>query len=339
MLMENKGKKQRNSRAAQAAQRLRDERAKQEKEQELRAKRAKQKEKQERKERNSRAAQTAQRQREERKEDNRLDGLRQKQKKEARQRTKKRISPVFWRRFFIMLGVTVAVILTLVIFFRVQYVEVEGNHYYTAQEISSICGIEEGDNLLTLSRGEIAGNIMAQRPYVKNVKVTRELPNTVKLTITEYPATYSVTDTQGNHYLITSQGKAVEIVDEKEAKNHITINGLSIQPSVLGETVTVAQEEGVETSAAGKFNAMVRLLQALEEAELVKQISSVNIPTARNITLWYTDRFEVSLGSVERIDYKLEYLKIAVSRQKEYDTGTIDLTLSMQDAAIVKINE
>ena len=334
--MENRRNGERNSRAAQAAQRLREERAKQEKELELRAKREKQKKKQARKERNSRAAQTAQRQREERKEDSRLDGLRQKQKKEARQRTKKRISPAFWRRLLIMLGVTVAVILILVIFFRVRYVEVEGNHYYSAEEISSICGVEEGDNLLTLSRGEIAGNIMAQRYYVKNVRVSRKLPNTIKLTIEEYPVTYVVKDTQGNNYLITADGKAVEIVDDKEARNHISIEGLNIQPTVLGEMVSLAQEEGVDV---GKLSTMIRLLKALEDAELARLVSSVNIPTSRNITLWYTDRFEVALGSVERIDYKLEYLKIAVSRQKDYDTGTIDLTLGLQDAAIVKINE
>lgn len=337
--MENRRNGQRNSRAAQAAQRLREERARQEKEQELRAKRERQKQKQARKERNSRAAQTAQRQREERKEDSRLDGLRQKQKKEARQRTKKRISPVFWRRLFIMLSVTAAIILTLVIFFRVRHVEVEGNRYYTAEEISSICGVEEGDNLLTLSRGEIAGNIMAQRHYVKNVRVSRKLPNTVMLAIEEYPVTYTVQDTQGNNYLITADGKAVEIVDDKEAKNHIPILGLNIQPSVLGETVRLAQEEGVETTDAGKLSSLIRLLQAIEDAELAKLISSVNIPTSRNITVWYTDRFEVALGSIERIDYKLEYLKIAVSKQKIYDTGTIDLTLGLQNAAIVKINE
>ncbi len=339
MLMENKRKKQRNSLAAQEAQRQREERAKKEQEQELRAKRAKQREKQARKERNSRAAQTAQRQREERKEDTRLDGLRQKQQKEAKQRTKKRISPVFWRRLLIMAGVTMAVILTMVIFFRVRHVEVEGNSYYDDIEIASICGIEEGDNLLTISRGEVAGNIMAQCPYVKEVRVTRELPNTVKLTITEYPATYAVSDTEGNYYLITSEGEAMEIVAEKEAKKHIQITGLNVQPTVIGDTVTVVQEEGVETSAAGKYTAMVRLLQALEDAELVKFVSTVHIPTTHNITLWYTDRFEVSLGSLERIDYKLEYLKVAVSQQKDYATGTIDLTLGYEDAAIVKINE
>lgn len=339
MLMDNKRKKQRNSLAAQEAQRLREERAKKEQEQELRAKRAKQREKQARKERNSRAAQTAQRQREERKEDTRLDGLRQKQQKEAKQRTKKRVSPAFWRKLLIMAGITTAVILTMVIFFRVRHVEVEGNSYYTAEEIASVCGVDEGDNLLTLSRGEIAGNIMAQLRYVKDVRVTRELPDTVKLTVTEYPATYAVTDQKGNYYLITCEGEAVEMVGEKEAKDHILITGLNIQATVIGETVAIAPDEMEETSEAGKFNAMVRLLQALEAAELVKSISTIHIPTARNITLWYTDRFEVSLGSVERIDYKLEFLKEVVSQQKDYATGTIDLTLSSEDAAIVKINE
>ncbi len=340
--MEQRGKKKRNSPAAREAQRLREERARQEQERELRQKRAKQREKQARKERSSRAAQTAQRQREERREDTRLDTLRQKQRKEARQRAKRRISPVFWRRLFIMAGVTAAIILTLVIFFRVNEIVVEGNNYYTAEEIIAACGVEKGDNLLTISRGKVAGNLLSQEDtfrYLKDVRVVRELPDGLKLIVTEYPATYAVTDTEGNWYLITSEGEAVELAQEQEAKKHITVTGLSIQPCVLGETVSVAQEEAVQSSAEAKKTALVTVLQALEDAELVKSITTVHIPTAYNITLQYTDRFEVTLGSTERIDYKLEYLKEVIALQKSYDTGTIDLTFSGADQAIVKLDE
>ncbi len=339
MLMDNKRGKERTSRAAQEAQRRREEREKEVQAEKLRVKRAKEREKQARKERNSRAAQTAQRQREERKEDTRLDGLRQKQKKEARQRTKKRISPVFWRRLFIMLGVVLTVILTMVIFFRVEHIEVEGCSYYTPQEISAICGVDPGDNLLTISRSEIAGNIFAQKSYVKDVQVTRRLPNTVKITVTEYPAAYAVSDPTGNYYLVASDGVATELISEKEAKEHILITGLQIAPTVLGEVVTVAPEEGQEGAETGKLRAMIQLLEALERAELAKEIAVVHIPTARNITIWYEDRFAVSLGSTDRIDYKLEYLKLAVAAQKDYATGSIDLTLSYENAAIVKLDD
>ena len=137
-------------------------------------------------ERNSRAAQAAQQRRDQRREQAHLEELRQKQRKRARHRTRRRINPGVWKRILIMAAVVAAVVLSMVLFFRVRSVEVTGSAYYTADEIRAACGVAQGDNLLTLSRARIAGNIMAELPYVSTVQVTRRLPDTLELTVTEY---------------------------------------------------------------------------------------------------------------------------------------------------------
>lgn len=88
-------------------------------------------------------------------------------------RTRRRINPGVWKRILIMAAVVAAVVLSMVLFFRVRSVEVTGSAYYTADEIRAACGVAQGDNLLTLSRARIAGNIMAELPYVSTVQVTR----------------------------------------------------------------------------------------------------------------------------------------------------------------------
>ena len=118
----------RSSRAAQEAQRRREER----------------------KERDSLAAQEAQRRRAERKERERLDAQRDKQKRKAKHRTRKRISAEVWKRLLIMGGIVAAVVLSMIIFFRVRSIEVIGNSYYTPEEIIAAAGVAEGDNLLTV---------------------------------------------------------------------------------------------------------------------------------------------------------------------------------------------
>lgn len=338
MLMEQERKNQtkRNSRAAQEASRLRAERARREEEEKRKAKQEKQRRKQERKERNSRAAQTVQQQKKERKEDHRLDDLRQKQKRDAKQRTKRRISPVVWKRLMIMGGVILAVVLTMVIFFRIASIEVFGNTYYSAQEIREVCGVHEGDNLLFLSRGEIAGNIMANLRYVESVRVTRDLPDRVILTVTEFPATYAVLDQGGNYYLITAEGEAVEAVDAGEAAKHILVEEITINTPVIGDAVEV---ETGSTGAQARKQAMLDLLQALEAADLVKMVRSVQIPSAGALSLEYQDRFTVTLGNAERLDYKLEFLKEVISRQKDYATGSIDLSFAEGESAVVKLDE
>ena len=168
-------------------------------------------------ERNSRAAQAAQQRRDQRREQAHLEELRQKQRKRARHRTRRRINPGVWKRILIM----AAVVLSMVLFFRVRSVEVTGSAYYTADEIRAACGVAQGDNLLTLSRARIAGNIMAELPYVSTVQVTRRLPDTLELTVTEYDVTYAAQGADGASYLITADGKITEKIDETAARGHI----------------------------------------------------------------------------------------------------------------------
>lgn len=305
-------RKERDSRAAQEAQRRREER----------------------KERDSRAAQEAQRRREERKERRRLDDLRQKQKRKAKRRTRKRVSPETWKRLLIMGGIVVAVVLSMVIFFRVRTIEVVGNSYYAPEEIVQAAGVAEGDNLLTVSRGGAAGNIMAQLPYIESVRVTRKLPNTLVLTVSEFDATYAVTDTAGDCYLITANGKATEKIEPREAKSHIQIEAPVIETPTIGEIVTIPAAEGEELAVQGQFDALIGVLQEIENADLAKQIVSVSIPSSYRITLNYEDRFEVNLGNAEKLSNKLEFLKVVVAEQKDYATGTIDLSLSEGDKVV-----
>ena len=232
-------------------------------------------------------------------------------------------------------AVILAVIVSMIIFFRVRSVEVTGNHYYSAQEIIDAASIMDGDNLLTLSRGEIAGNVIAKLPYIKNVRVTRQLPDSVVLRVTEYESTYAVQDTNGDYYLITAAGKVTEQLDEREAKSHIVVEELTIHPPTIGEVITLTYAEGKEAEAQSRLSALLQLLQEIENAELSKYVASVQVPSAYQMTLWYGDRFEVRLGNREKLAYKLEFLKVVVAEQKDYVTGIIDLSLNEGNEAHV----
>ena len=344
------GKKKRTSPAARMANQRRRQRAAeearqvqhaQEQKQRQKAKNAKEarRKREERKERSSRAAAEAQRRRDERKERSRLDGMRNKQMRQAKQKTRRRISPDAWKRILIMGGIAVALVLSMIIFFRVRTVEVQGNSYYSADEVIQAAGIASGDNLLTLSRGEIAGNVIAQLPYVKNVRVTRTLPDTVVITVTEDETTFAVQDQGGKLYLITAAGKAIEPVSELDAKSHILIQDLVIQPPVIGEQVHVAESGDGSVSPQEQLDALTALLHEIEASKLEKDITVVSVPSAFNLTVWYEDRFEVRLGTADDLAYKLEYLKVVVQEQKEYSTGIIDLTFSSGPEAHVMPNE
>lgn len=286
--------------------------------------------------RDSRAAQEAQRRREERKERARLDGLREKQKRKAKHRTHKRISADVWKRLLIMAGVVAALVLSMVIFFRVRNLEATGNSYYTAEEILSAAGVAQGDNLLTVQRGQIAGSVMAELPYVRSVQVSRQLPDTLVIHVTEFDATYGIQDEADDWYLMTAGGKITEKTTAQEAQ--ICIKDLRIQTPTIGEAAVAYADSGKEENAAARLEAVKTLLQELEDAELTKEITLIEVPSAFSLCITYADRFVVELGNTERLDYKLEFLKAVISEQKSYAAGTIDLTLKSGDEAHVRLN-
>lgn len=289
--------------------------------------------------RDSRGAQAAQRRREIRKETIRLQNLREKQRRKAKKRSGKPVNKGLYKRLAIMGGVVLAVVLSMILFFRVQHIEIHGMQYYSAEEIAEVAGVAEGDNMLTLSRAEIAGNIRAAKKFVDSVKVTRQLPNTLIITVTEHDPTYAVCDTLGDYYLITAQGVAMEQIPAKQISQYVLVTELTIQTPILGENVSVQHEAGAETLAKGQLSALKALLTAIEDAELGRHIASVSVPSAFKLSVQYGDRFTVSLGNTERLDYKLEYLKAVIAEQKSYETGVIDLTLEGGDEARVLLDE
>ncbi|MDR0890333.1 MAG: FtsQ-type POTRA domain-containing protein [Oscillospiraceae bacterium] len=281
-----------------------------------------------RQQRNSRAAQAAQERREARQERQRLDEVREKQKKRAKHRTRRRIRSDVWKRLLIMGGVVAAVVLSMVIFFRVRTIAVYGSVYYTAEEISAVCGVSTGDNLLTVSRAKIAGNIMAELPYISSVRVSRSLPDVLELTVTEYDVTYAICDVRGDYYLMTAGGKITEKIDEQLAKSHVKIAGFAILTPNVGEQIVIDAPQDAQDLAQGQMAAMKELLAQLDAQELTKEIVSIEIPTAYEIALNYADRFYVKLGNAEDLGSKLRTLKAAIAKLEDYQSGTFDLSVN-----------
>lgn len=282
--------------------------------------------------RNSRAAQAAERHRIERKENERLDHLRKKQKLKAKRRTRKRISRSTWKSLLIMGGVVLAVVLSMLIFFRVgnaeEHILISGNQYYSKEEIIAASGVESGDNLLIVSRGRVAGNLIEKLPYISSVQVTRQLPDTLIIRVTEHAVSYAVEDENGDTYLITADGKAVGAADALTSRQHIAVEGITIQTPETGQIVSPAADKDSAIAAKGQFDAMTQLLNELEKAELVKSITLISVPSAYDLEITYDSRFTVRLGNTENLDYKLEYLKQVVKELADYQSGTIDLSFS-----------
>lgn len=245
----------------------------------------------------------------------------------------------FGFKFVIMLSVVAVIVLSMIIFFKVKHIEVllptdengQTRAYYTADELVDASGINLDDNLLSLSKAAVAARIYAALPYINEVQIKKQLPGTVVITFSEFDVTYGIQDEKGGWWLMSREGRILEAAGEDTVRGHLTVTGMPIQQPEVGDRFKPAATEGADMSEiANKQTVVLQVIPALEKTSFVKDVDRVDVSTSYDLTLWWTGgRYEVKLGTTERLDYKLQCLQSIL----EDDTirkrsGTIDLTFN-----------
>ena len=244
----------------------------------------------------------------------------------------------FGFKFAVMLAVVAAIVLSMMIFFKIKHVEVllptaeDGSikSYYTAEEVAEASGINLDENLLSLSKATVASRIHAALPYVNEIQIKKQLPGTVIITISEFEVTYGVQDEVGGWWLMSREGRILESTDERSARTHLTVTGMPIQVPQPGDWFKPAATEGADMSEiANKQKVVLELIPALEQTPFAKEIVSVDVSTSYDLTLWYGTRYEIRLGTTEKLDYKLQFLRSTLENSDiQRKSGTIDLTFN-----------
>lgn len=254
-------------------------------------------------------------------------------------------------------AVVLALTMCLSIFFKVEVITVSGADVYSEWSIREASGIEEGDSLLTFSRARAGAKIRAELPYVESVRFGIKLPNTVIIDIEELEVVYAIQANDGLWWLITSNGRVVEQTDSGTASNYTKILGVTLaspsanEDAVAYETYTAQSAEAtgategtgtteattppVTTTNADRLAIALQIIHELEENDVVGEVASVNVSNLSSITLWYGTRYEVKLGSTDKLDYKITSMRDAIGQMSEYQMGVLDVTFSIWEDKVV----
>lgn len=248
----------------------------------------------------------------------------------------------FGFKFIIMLSVVAVIVLSMIIFFKVKHINVilptdeagQTRAYYTEEEIREASGINLEDNLLSLSKAAVAARIYAALPYVNEVQIKKQLPGTVVITFSEFDVTYGIQDEQGGWWLMSREGRILEAASEETVRGHLTVTGMPIQRPEVGDEIKPAATEGADMSEiAAKKTVVLQVIPELEKSSFIKQIDRVDVSTSYDLKLWWTGgRYEIRLGTTERLEYKLQYLQtILEDGAIANKSGTLDLTFTEDD--------
>lgn len=236
-----------------------------------------------------------------------------------------------------VIAVVVALIMGLSVFFKVKTITVTGAEVYSPWAVREASGITEGVNLLTFGRAKASGQITANLPYVKSVRIGIKLPDTVNIEIEEEDVVYAIRSEDGIWWLINSDGKVVEMTTGGNASNYTKVVGVTLTSPRAGERGEATEELPTETNELGEFipltvtgqqrlDAALSILKLLEANDIVGEAASVEVGNLDDVILWYGTRYQVNLGNMDRMDYKLACMADAILQMSDYQTGILDVS-------------
>lgn len=284
----------------------------------------------------------------------------QKKKKKKTAKTTVPFGRMFDSRFGVRLltalALVVAVILCCIVFFRVSTISVTGNETYSQEQIAEASGLAEGDALLLINKNAAAARIMAQLPYVDQVRIGTSFPNVVRIKVVELDTAYAVAATDGTYWLINSEGRVVEETTGKDAADYLLLEGFMVQPTAPGETVEASREDteevpgeetAEETAAETDETAVpeddskpkermavaMEIIRCLESYNGTEGITLIDVSSLYDIKIWYGTQYQVNMGANVDIAYKVEYMLAAIGQLNDYEAGVLDLTFQEEKVA------
>ena len=191
--------------------------------------------------------------------------------------------------------------------FRVKNIEVEGNSYYTAEQIIKPSMIAVGDEILTLDIDNAYDQIFEQCAYVSSVKVVR-YPFKVKIIVKERE-NVTVTEHNGKFYTLSDRFLVLEESDNVETFSAFPKVILpEIAHLAVGETV---EFENGETDLTYLFD----LMQSLKQSGKFDDVVSIDCAKKFGVSYVRGDRFRVELGAVSDMETKLELVDLILARK------------------------
>ena len=243
-------------------------------------------------------------------------GLERVRKKRTRMTVNRRLLTVLT----VILLAAVFAVLVVALFFRVSEVRVVGNTYYNDQDIIDASGIEYKKNIFLIDSGNVASSIISQFPFIKTVRLSRQVPSTIVLKLESDEALF-YTDIAGEFFIISRDMRVVGIEKSAEdAEKRYPGTKRLVTPAV-SEAVVGREIVFVRESYADEVR---KLAASLSASEVFEGVTTFDVSNKFAVRLIYGHKIKATLGDASDFDLKLRFLNEIIKDVGDKG-GTVDL--------------
>lgn len=215
--------------------------------------------------------------------------------------------------------VVIAVIFILSISFRINTINVVGNEHYTTEQIVRAINIEQGDNLFFFDQFGAVSRVFAKLPYVEEVDITRNLPDTVTVQIKENKAMAYIK--MGSElWTMDHNCKILGNAAEGEESGLIQVVGFKPGTLFIGETLTS------ENGSDREVNHLQEILRQIQDRGMTEYVTKIDFTDVNNVKISYGGKYTINLGDPYETEHKFGMIVSVLSKLKEGDIGKIDVS-------------
>ena len=207
----------------------------------------------------------------------------------------------------IILIIVAAIILLVTPIFNITQITVTGNEQVSNERIISLSGLKKGDNIFNNIKKRVITNI-EEEPFIESAEITRKLPGTIQIKVTERTIDYQLKLINGYIY-INKQGY---ILEKSETKVNLQIiEGFSTKEEELINGKRLNQNDLLS------LNTIIKITDAAKNLEIDDKITSINIENKEEYTLYIeTENKIIYIGDGSNIQNKMLYIKTILEKEK-----------------------
>ncbi|MFA9399439.1 MAG: cell division protein FtsQ/DivIB [Clostridiaceae bacterium] len=230
---------------------------------------------------------------------------------------KRRRKKLYLRRFIVFLIFAFAIIITLALkldAFNVKQVNINGNEDISSEEIIKISKIQLGSNIFLINKKDLAKNIK-MNPYVSEVYIKREIPDSLNVSITERTEAYYTQCDNG--FLILDKDSNV-LSENSKQPNYVNFTGINTENYEFGKALKIENSE--------KINIIKEFLLLSEGNDSGLEFSSIDVENINNLKLYINDMC-IILGNKDNLDVKLSHgIQMIIEQELLDKKGYIDVS-------------
>lgn len=179
---------------------------------------------------------------------------------------------------------------------NIQNIEVNGLETIEKPDIIRQMKLDKTTNILSFNR-LIAKRRLKSNYYIQDIKVTKKLPNTVIINVTERKIVGYIPYISDYIY-IDKDGMVIDVKSSYTQPLPI-IYGLKFDSFIIGENLKTDNDEA--------FEIVMEITNSIKDKEYLKEILKIDVSDLEDIHL-YMENLDIVLGNREAINIKMNTL-------------------------------